>query len=184
MGMQDRDWYRDLLKQRVKKQTGLPRGLKLAPLGIILFWALIMGGLYMAMNHYLKPKQAVVSANGDLLIPRARDGHFYVQGMVNGRSVKFLIDTGASLVTVSEQFARQALLPRGEPTTFSTANGDLRGRIVSGVPVSVGPVEVSNVRIGVGLVGQAEEDAALLGQSFLSNFDVLLKKDQMVLRPR
>jgi aspartyl protease family protein len=184
MGMQDRDGYRDPHQQRASPSTGLTRGLKLAPLGIILFWALIMGGLYLAMNHYLQPRQAVVSANGDLVIPRDRDGHFYAQGMVNGRAVKFLIDTGASLVTVSESFARQALLPRGEPATFNTANGDLRGRIVSGMPVSVGPVRVSNIRVGVGLVGQAEEGAALLGQSFLSKFDVLLQKDQMVLRPR
>ena len=96
MGMQDRDWYRDLQKERAKKQKALPfratsntsgltRGLKMAPLGIILFWAVVMGCLYIAMNHYLKPKQAVVSSNGDLVIPRSRDGHFYAQGEVNGQ---------------------------------------------------------------------------------------------------
>jgi aspartyl protease family protein len=184
MGIQDHDGYLDHHKQRASPATGLTRGLKLAPLGIIVFWALIMGGLYLAMNQYLKPRQAVVSANGSLLIPRARDGHFYAPGMVNGQSVNFLVDTGASLVTVSESFARRALLPQGEPATFNTANGDLRGRIVSGMSVSVGPVQVSNIRIGVGLVGQSEEGGALLGQSFLSKFDVLLQKDQMVLRNR
>lgn len=164
--------------------TGLTRGLRLAPLGIILFWALIMGGLYLAMNQYLKPRQAVVTANGSLVIPKARDGHFYTQGMVNGQPVQFLVDTGASLVTVSESFARQAQLPQGEPATFNTANGDLRGRIVTGMSVSVGPVRVSNIRVGVGLVGQAGVGDALLGQSFLSKFDVLQQKDQLVLSQR
>lgn len=194
MGMQDRDWYRDLQKERARKQNSLPfratgkssgltRGLKMAPLGIIVFWAVVMGCLYFAMNHYLQPKQAVVSSNGDLVIPRSRDGHFYAQGQVNGQPVNFLVDTGASLVTVSHQFARKASLPRGEPTVFKTANGDLSGSIVSGVAVSVGPMAVSRVRLGIGLEGQ-DEDAALLGQSFLSKFDVVLQKNQMILRPR
>jgi aspartyl protease family protein len=194
MGMQDRDWYRDLQKERARKQnsqpframgkpSGLTRGLKMAPFGIIVFWAVVMGSLYFAMNHYLKPRQAVVSSNGDLVIPRARDGHFYAKGQINGQPVNFLVDTGASLVTVSHQFARKASIPRGEPTVFKTANGDLSGRIVSGVAVSVGPMAVSRVRLGVGLEGQ-DEDAALLGQSFLSKFDVVLQKNQMILRPR
>ena len=110
-------------------------------------------------------------------------GTFTPTGSVNGRPVNFLVDTGASLVTVSEQFARSAGLADGDPTVFKTANGDLSGRIVSGVPISVGPVDVSAVKIGVGLVGHVVGDA-LLGQSFLSKFEVLLKGEQMILRKR
>ena len=55
--------------------------------------------------------------------------------------------------------------------------------MVSGVAVSIGPVAVSSVRLGVGLQGH-DEHAALLGQSFLSRFDVVLQKNQMILRPR
>jgi len=185
MGMQDRDWYRDLQRERARKQSpsGLSRGLRLAPLGIIVFWALVMGGLYLAMSHYLKPRPVVVSSNGDLVIPRARDGHFYAQGKVNGQPVNFLVDTGASLVTVSHQFARKAAISEGKPTVFNTANGPLNGSVVSGVSVSIGPMAVSSVRLGVGLQGH-DEHAALLGQSFLSKFDVVLQKNQMILRPR
>ena len=43
-----------------KQPTGLTRGLKLAPVGIVLFWLVVMGGLYMGMKHYLKPKPVVV----------------------------------------------------------------------------------------------------------------------------
>jgi len=45
------------------------------------------------------------------------------------------------------------------------------------------PVTVPDVRVGVGLTGDKASDA-LLGQSFLSRFDVMMNKDQMVLRPR
>lgn len=51
------------------------------------------------------------------------------------------------------------------------------------VPVTLGPIRVSGVRVGVGLVGGAV-DEALLGQSFLSQFNITLSQDQMTLRPR
>ena len=49
--------------------------------------------------------------------------------------------------------------------------------------VSVGPVNVTNLKVGVGLRLDNEDDA-LLGQSFLSKFDISIKNNQMVLRPR
>jgi aspartyl protease family protein len=141
-----------------------------------------MGALYLGFKQYEKPK-TVISANGDLVIKRARDGHFYVAGEVNGKPVKFLVDTGASLVGVSEKFAQKAGLTGGEPTVFRTANGELAGRIIANVPITVGPIAVSGIRVGVGLEGHEVSDA-LLGQNFLSKFDVLLRQDQMILRKR
>lgn len=163
------------------KQLG--RSVRLGTLGILAFWLVVMGVVYYFMDRSLQPKAVTVSASGELVIPRARDGHFYVAGQVNGRPVNFLVDTGASLVSVSEDFARQAGLGRGESAVFSTANGERTGRIVAGVPVDVGPASVSAVRVGVGLTGMGQ-DEALLGQSFLSRFDIMLQQDRMVLRPR
>ena len=178
MGMQDRDWWKEAQKERARKKihsnnTALPGGLKWGPTA--------MGLLYAGMTHYLQPKPVSISATGDLVIPRARDGHFYASGRVNGKPVNFLVDTGASLVTVSEEFAKSAGISTGVPTLFKTANGDLRGRIVSGIPITLGPVSVSSVRVGVGLVGD-DAGNALLGQSFLSRFEIVLSKEQMILR--
>lgn len=117
------------------------------------------------------------------MITRSHDGHFYVAGTVNGKVANFMVDTGATLVSVSDEFASQARLQGGEPTTFKTANGDRPGRVVTDVAVSVSTVTVPDVRVGVGLTGDKVSDA-LLGQSFLSRFDVMMNKDQMVLRPR
>ncbi len=158
-------------------------GLKWGPLAIVAFWMVIMGLLYVLMTYYLKPKPVTITASGDLVIPKARDGHFYAAGTVNGQAVMFMVDTGASLVTVSEPFARSAGVAAGLPTVFHTANGDLQGRIVTDVPVTLGPIKVSGVRLGVGLVGGSVDDA-LLGQSFLSKFDVLVSRENLTLRPR
>ena len=184
MGLEDRDWMRDVQRQReVQARQAAGAGLRWGTLGILAFWLVVMAGLYFAMQQVLKPKAISVNMTGDLVIPRARDGHFYAPGTVNGRPVQFLVDTGASLVVVSEELARAAALGPGESTVFQTANGPLKGRTVSGVPVTVGPASVSGVRVGVGLVGLGP-DAALLGQSFLSRFEVVLSGDQMVLRRR
>lgn len=182
MGVEERETRRQPPRQGVS-QSGLSSGLKWGPLGIVVFWMLVMGGLYLAMTHYLKPKPVTVSATGDLVIPRDRDGHFYALGAINGQPVTFLVDTGASLVTVSEALAHSAGLGRGVPTVFQTANGTLNGRTVPDIPVTIGPLTVSGVRVGVGLVGDAR-DKALLGQSFLARFDITLSKDQMILRAR
>jgi len=199
--MQDRDWYREALREREKqrqidetrakfsvfsrKHLGAkavsPTKTGLIPM--MIFWCVVMGLLYMLMTNYLKPKQAQVLANGDLAINRSQDGHFYTTGTINGKEAKFMVDTGASLVSVSEEFAQKAFIRGGVPTTFKTANGDRPGLVVEGVGVSIGPVSVTNVKVGVGLRGGDENDA-LLGQSFLSKFDITMSKTQMVLRSR
>jgi aspartyl protease family protein len=184
MGLEDRDWLHDARRQKelqARKSAGA--GMRWGTLGILAFWLVVMGGLYVAMQQVLKPKSISVNMTGDLVIPRDRDGHFYAPGTINGQPVRFLVDTGASLVVVSEAMAQSAGLAQGESTVFQTANGALRGRTVSGVPVSVGPASVSGVRVGVGLVGLGP-DAALLGQSFLSKFEVVLSGEQMILRRR
>jgi aspartyl protease family protein len=161
----------------------LPTSLKWGPLGMVAVWLVVMGGLYLLTAQYLKPKAVVELAGGVLVIPMAPDGHFYADGTVGGQPARFLVDTGASMVTVSEAFARQAGLNGGSPTVFKTANGDLPGRVLTDVPVSMGTAQVSGVRVGVGLVGSAI-DEALLGQSFLNKFEITLADRQMTLRPK
>ncbi|MDP2033795.1 MAG: TIGR02281 family clan AA aspartic protease [Polaromonas sp.] len=158
-------------------------GLAWGPLAIVLFWLAVMGVLYALMSQVLKPPPLLVSATGELSINRARDGHFYAEGQIEGKAVTFLVDTGASLVVVSEAFAREAGLASGEPTTFRTANGELKGRIVPGLTVAVGPARISGLRVGVGLVGM-DPSVALLGQSFLSRFEVVLSGNTMTLRAK
>lgn len=150
-------------------------------LAFLAAWIAVMGGLYLAVDRFLVAPRATVTASGELRIPRARDGHFYVEGTVGGQPVEFLVDTGASRVVVSEALARRARLPDGTPTTFRTANGEIQGRLVPGVAVAAGPLSLSATTVGVGLVG-APAEHALLGQSFLSRFEVSITGDAMVLR--
>lgn len=159
----------------------MPASTRFGHVYVLLFWAVVMGVVWMAMERFMEPKKAVVTAQGELVIPRHRDGHFYVDGTVNGKPLRFMVDTGATGVVVTEAFARGAGLPRGEPTTFNTANGPLTGRTVRGMAVTAGPLSVSPTSVGVGLLG-GKPDVGLLGQSFLSKFQVSMTREQMVLR--
>ncbi|RYG13476.1 MAG: TIGR02281 family clan AA aspartic protease [Burkholderiales bacterium] len=161
----------------------MPFSIRFGHFYVLLFWALVMGVVWLAMERFMEPKKAVVTAQGELVIPRHRDGHFYVEGTVNGKPLRFMVDTGATGVVVSEVFAQAAALPRGEPTMFNTANGALAGRTVRGMAVTAGPFSVSPTSVGVGLVG-GKSDVGLLGQSFLSKFQVSMTREQMVLRPQ
>lgn len=160
---------------------GISPGLKWGPLGIVVFWLVIMGVVYGAIKYTMKPREMTISMAGEMTITRARDGHFYAPGLVAGKPVTFLVDTGASYVTVSRSFASYAGIGAGMPTQFRTANGVIEGRIVSDVPVSLGAATVSGVKVAVGLIG-TDRDKALLGQSFLSKFQITLAGNEMVLR--
>ncbi|PZO13676.1 MAG: TIGR02281 family clan AA aspartic protease [Burkholderiales bacterium] len=156
-------------------------------LGIVVFWLALMGVLYLVFDRLEQRRetgdQAYASELGELVIPRSRDGHFRVQGQVNGQVVTFLVDTGASIVTVSEDFARRASLEGGQSVTFQTANGPLQGRVLRQVPVQVGHLGLGGTSVAVGLVG-LDADKALLGQSFLSRFDIQILQGEMRLTPR
>jgi aspartyl protease family protein len=161
----------------------MPFSTRFGHIYVLLFWAAVMGVVWIAMERFMEPKRAVVTAQGELVIPRHRDGHFYVEGTVNGKPLRFMVDTGATGVVVSEQFAQGAHLPPGEPATFHTANGTLIGRMVRGAAVTAGPFSVSPTSVGVGLAG-GKPDLGLLGQSFLSKFQMSMTREQMILRPQ
>ena len=203
MGTEDRDWSKDApdkhkgagssqrFSQAIRSAgsdhpgTGggdtLPRSLRWGPLGIVLFWLVLMGAVYAGIQQVMKPRQVTVSVAGDITIPRARDGHFYVPGQVANQPVVFLVDTGASLVTVSQTLADAAGLAGGQPTRFHTANGVIDGRVVADVPVSIEGASISGIKVAVGLFG-VRQDQALLGQSFLSRFRITLTRDAMLLQ--
>lgn len=160
-----------------------PRGVVRGAGAIVVFWLVIMLVLYLIMKQVLAPASPEVTAQGHLKIERSRDGHFYAPGDINGQPVVFLIDTGASMVVVDETVARNAGLSGGVPARFATANGNMPGRIVTGATVSIGPLSVSGLEVGVGLqIGGSGR--ALLGQNFLSRFDISLNRNDMLIKSR
>lgn len=162
------------------------RTMRRSTLALLGFWLAVAALLWAGFKWY-EIRQAArfvayTSSTGELIIPRSRDGHFYVEGEVNHQPVQFLVDTGASSVAVTEQLARAARLPKGQPIVLRTASGTSAGELVRGVPVKVGPLSYNETAVTVGLYAE-RADVALLGQSFLRHFDVRITAGQMTLRP-
>lgn len=124
---------------------------------------------------------APVSGQGTTL-DRGPDGHFYADAQVNGVTVHFLVDTGASGVALSAADARRVGLPFFQ-TEFAAvgrgASGEVRGKLVTLDRVSLGGKSVDNVS-GAILEGS---EMSLLGQSFLSRMGTIeMTPDRMVIR--
>lgn len=161
--------------------------LRRSTLAILAFWLLLGGVLYAGFSWWAGRERAALqpytAAGGELVIPRGPGGHFFVDGEVNHQPVRFMVDTGASSVAISQQVARAAGLPEGRRITVHTANGARDGWLVHGVPVKAGPLVHNDTSVTTG-VRMGAPDEALLGQSFLRHFDVQIGADRMVLRPR
>jgi aspartyl protease family protein len=110
-------------------------------------------------------------------------GHFMTLGQINGKSVQLLVDTGASMVSLSvEEAQRVGLDYKSAPLVqLSTANGIIPAWRVKLASVRVGEVLVYNVD---SLVSAGAMPYVLLGNSFLSRFQMTRTNDQMVLEKR
>ena len=118
-----------------------------------------------------------------IVLPASSGGHFMTQGAINGRSVSFMLDTGATTVALSAADAQRIGLDfsAGRPVRMNTANGSAQGYLVRLASVRVGDVEVYDVEA---VVSQQPMPYVLLGNSFISRFSMRRDADQMVLEKR
>ncbi len=123
-------------------------------------------------------------ASGQRIVLNADSrGHFMVPGAINGRSVHFMLDTGATTVALSAaDAARIGLDLRGAtPVQMNTANGVASGWRLRLASVRVGDVEVYDVEA---IVSPQPMPYALLGNSFIGRFSMRRDAEQMVLDKR
>jgi aspartyl protease family protein len=147
-------------------------------------WVVIVITGYFLIDRLSAPEPVVRSSgNGqtEITVPVARDGHYYLDGEINGQSMRFLVDTGASYISVGSDFARRANLPQGVAGFFNTANGNVEGRIVRNQQIRADIFEVVGVTVAV-MPGKSEY--GLLGQNFLQYFEVSQSAGKLVLRMR
>ena len=110
-------------------------------------------------------------------------GHFLTAGQINGKAVQFMVDTGATSVAMGAQDAERTGInfKTGQPVTMWTANGSVQGYRIRLDSVRVGEVEVFGVDA---VVTPQPMPYMLLGNSFLTRFQMLRENDQMTLTKR
>lgn len=118
-----------------------------------------------------------------VVITADAEGHFMPPGQINGRTVQFMVDTGATQVMLSESDAQRIALKfdNGQRVQVGTANGLVIGRQVRLDSVRIGDTQVHGVSA---IVLPQPMPYVLLGNSFLNRFQMQRQNDQLVLEKR
>ena len=136
---------------------------------------LVRGEHYRSKSAADDRQSAVLAADGR--------GHFHADGAINGGSMRFILDTGATSIALPAADAVRLGLDyrKGRPGTIHTANGPAPAWRVKLDSVRVGGIELQNVDA---LVLEQGLDVALLGMSFLNRVEMFRSGDSMTLKRR
>jgi aspartyl protease family protein len=118
-----------------------------------------------------------------IVLTAGSGGHFFALGQINGKSAQMVIDTGATAVSMSATDAQRLGIDykSGQMVQMSTANGVIPGWVIKLSSVRVGDVSVHGVDA---VVSAGSMPYVLLGNSFLTHFQMNRSNNQMVLEKR
>lgn len=148
--------------------------------GMIFVGAAAGYGLWGDIRGRVLPDQ-MVTQSGQIEVPRAQDGHYYLTLVIDGTKIEFLADTGASTVVLSDRDARKlgidldglAYLGQAE-----TANGVVRTATVSLKDVELGPFRDRKINASV---TKGAMEVSLLGMDYLGLYRIEIDQGKMIL---
>ena len=147
---------------------------------IVAAWVVIIGIVAMLFADQLEDQinpnadvrgETTAAGAAQVALRQNRMGHYVATGLINGEPVVFLVDTGATDVSIPDGLARRLGLRRGAPQAARTANGTVttwRTRLDS---VELGNIAIDGVRASIN--PGMEGDEVLLGMSFLRQLDLV-----------
>ena len=152
-------------------------------------WLLLLGILTFHFSGWLdardNPNRSVTGTVSELGVREVRlfqdrAGHYVAKGRINGSPVRFMLDTGATTVSVPGRVAEKLGLRAGQPQLSRTANGTITTYHTWLEEVSLGPIRLRNVRAGINPHMEGEE--VLLGMSFLRSLELVQRDRSLTLR--
>jgi aspartyl protease family protein len=155
---------------------------------VYIAWIMLLVMLTFAFNKYLdqqnNPNQNVYTRqSGDIaevILKQNRYGHYLANGLINNSPVTFMLDTGATVISIPETLAKKLRLKKGHPIRSSTANGYITVYSTLLKSVSIGAIELNNIRASIN--PHMRGDEILLGMSFMKHLEMTQKEQQMILR--
>ena len=138
--------------------------------------------LTLGTSQLSDPRSAFTASSSVTLVADAR-GHFLTTGSVNGAVVQFLVDTGATMVSMSMSDARRIGINylQGQRGQTRTANGIINVYRVTLDSVKLGDITLNNVDA---LVHETEMPFLLLGMSFLNRVEMKREGTDLTLTKR
>jgi aspartyl protease family protein len=152
---------------------------------IVIGWVLLLGVTAWFFQAWSEReanpnRNLVVTASSDMVLQRARDGHYYADGEINGKPVRFLLDTGATQIALSPKLANTLALSLGRPVTLQTAAGPATGYPTRLARVHLGTIEMRD--LGAVVSEGLSSESVLLGMNFLKHLEIVQRGDQLTLR--
>ena len=171
-----------LLTYLLASRTNIGQMLQQMGIWVLIFMgAIAVIGIWPEIQNTVTPRQSVVDGT-TIVLPRSRDGHYYLTLDINNVPVQFVVDTGATQVVMTQKDAKRIGL---NPLTLSylgianTANGTVRTAAVLLETVSLGTMKDTRVRA---VVNDGQMNGSLLGMTYLSKFDsITIKNGELIL---
>ena len=138
--------------------------------GLIFVGAAAGVGLWQDITRDTARQQLSISEAGEIILPRGRDGHYYLTAEVNGAPVRFVVDTGASDIVLSKADAGRIGIDPEELNYLgraATANGETRTAFVKLDEIVVGNAVDHNVSA---VVNEGAMSQSLLGMGYLQRW--------------
>lgn len=138
---------------------------------VIFAVVIIAAGLWEDIRRHNLPRQSVIASEGRIVVPRSRDGHYYLTLRINNTPVRFVVDTGASDIVLSHSDAERVGLDLADLAYVGrarTANGEVRTAPVRLDTIEAGSIADRNVPAWV---NSGDMDDSLLGMSYLQRWD-------------
>ncbi len=148
-----------------------------AAVGMLVLLTWFFSGQIDDRSHPNRQVQSQV-LNGMIEVNLAADrqGHFIATGQINGREVTFLVDTGATLVSIPEGLADRMGLERMAPIRLETAAGNVQGWLTRLDEVRLGDIVQRDVRAAI---NPGRHDTVLLGMSFLREVEMTQRDGEL-----
>ena len=155
----------------VSGREKIGKSLQMAAIWAFIFLGVIAGyGLWNDVQRQTTGGQMLQLGEGQIVVPRQRDGHYYLTLALNGENIRFVVDTGATdMVLTRDDAARAGLDPDSLNFigTANTANGQVRTAPVRIDTVRLGDITDTNVFASV---NDGEMFGSLLGMRYLEKW--------------
>ncbi|MFO7594242.1 MAG: TIGR02281 family clan AA aspartic protease [Pseudomonadota bacterium] len=144
--------------------------------------SLLFGGILDRQHNPNRNLTGITTESGvrEVLLQRNRYGHYLTTGTINDMEVEFMLDTGASDVSVPQPVAERLGLKRGRPLVYNTANGTITAYHTSLARLELGGIALHDIRASINPHMQGE--TLLLGMSFLKHLEFSQRGDTLLLR--
>ncbi len=155
----------------------------------LLFWLAFLGSITWFFSHTLKnannPNKVVLIQQGknqstEVVLKRNQNGHYIAPGLINGQSVTFLLDTGATHISIPLSVAKRLQLRNGIDLEMHTANGTATVHSTRIESVSLGNIQSNTVVAHVNPNMLSEH--VLLGMTFLKHLEITQLGNTLTLR--